>query len=116
MKINTLTICVYNIFYIFSDDNVTVKRYWIGTEMESPKKRQKVLSSTERTCIICSKQTSETYLTKARDDQSIDALVEAVRIRNFDPILTLEEHEYDEKLFYHRYCRSKFTQENTPKV
>lgn len=81
--------------------------------MESPKKRQKVLSSTERTCIICSKQTSETCMTKARDDQSIGALVEAARIRNFHPILTLEEHEYDEKLFYHRDCRSKFTHKKT---
>ena len=81
--------------------------------MESPAKRQKVLSSIERTCIICSKQTSETYLTKARDDQSICTLVDAARIRNFDPILTLEKHEYDEKLFYHRDCRSKFTHKKT---
>ena len=81
--------------------------------MESPAKRQKVLSSIERTCIICSKQTSETRLTKARDDQSICTLVDAVRIRNFDPILTLEKHEYDEKLFYLRDCRSKFTHKKT---
>lgn len=81
--------------------------------MESPKKRQKVLSPIERTCIICSKQTSETYLTKARDVESIGTLVDAARIRNFDPILTLEEDEYDEKLFYHRECRSKFTHKKT---
>lgn len=67
--------------------------------MESPKKNQKVLSSTERTSIICSRQTSETCMTKARDDQFIGALVEAARIRNFNPILTFEEHEYGEKLF-----------------
>lgn len=77
--------------------------------MESPKKRHKVLSPTKRTCIICSKQTSETNLTKARDDESISALVDAARIRNFYPILKLKDHEYDEKLFYHRDCRSKFT-------
>ena len=48
--------------YIFSDDSVTVRR----CSMESPAKRQKVLSSIQRTCIICSKQTSETYLTKGQ--------------------------------------------------
>ena len=72
--------------------------------MESPAKRQKVLSSIERTSIICSKQTSETYLTKSRDDQSICTLVIIARIRN---------SEYDKKLFYHRDCRSKFTHKKT---
>ena len=103
--INNLLINLIN----YSDNSVTVRR----CSMELPVKIQKVLSSIERTCIICSKQTSETYLTKARDDQSICKLVDAARIRNFDPILTLEKHEYDEKLFYHRDCSSKFTQKKT---
>ena len=55
-------------------------------------------------------QTFETYLTKVRDNQSICTLVNAARIRNFDPILTLKKYEYDN---YHRELRSKFTHKKT---
>ena len=52
--------CIYLYLFRWSCDCKKI-RYW----MESPAKRQKVLSSIERACLIYSKQTSETYLTKA---------------------------------------------------
>jgi len=77
--------------------------------MDSPKKKQKMQSLKERACIICSKQTSESELTKPRDDESVGVLLHAANLRNFGPILELKEDEYGEKLFYHRDCRSDFT-------
>ena len=77
--------------------------------MDSPRKRYKIASSKERTCIICSKNSSESELAKPRDEESLNVLLNAARIQNFVPITD----GCDEQLYYHRDCRSNFTHKKT---
>lgn len=65
------------------------------------------------TCIICGIRAPLNELTKPKDPQSIEALQNAARIRNFGDIRNLPENEYDSKLWYHRDCRSSFTHKKT---
>ena len=67
----------------------------------------------EGTCIICAARAPLSELSKPKDSQSIESLLNAARIQHFDALLNLCENEYDSKLWYHRNCRSSFTHKKT---
>ena len=67
----------------------------------------------EKACIICSHHSPISDLIRPKDKQSIITLQKAAEIRMFLPILNLVESEYEEKLYYHRNCRSSFTHKKT---
>ena len=59
------------------------------------------------------KKSSIFILTKPRDVKSCTTLVEAAKVQQYKPILELAVEDYDEKLLYHRSCRSTFTHKKT---
>lgn len=77
--------------------------------MSTLRKPRKRPYSEEKACIICSYNSATSELTKPRDRQSIITLKKAAELRMFDPILNLDESEYEEKLYYHTDCRNMFT-------
>ena len=81
--------------------------------MEPPRKMKKVQAVERKMCIICSKVASRSELSSPRDTDSVQVLLDAAKLQNFTPICDLEEFEYEEKLFYHRECRSTFTHRKT---
>ena len=75
--------------------------------MEVPLKRARREPLLRR--IICAKPSDLSELVQAHDKQSVASLVKAAQIRKFEPITDLVEDDYDNKLIYHRACRSRFT-------
>ena len=78
--------------------------------MEVPHKKAR----TEQVmCIICTKMSPVSEITKPKDANSIETLLEAARIQNYHSIVDMEPSDYDTKLCYHRNCRSTFTLKKT---
>ena len=78
------------------------------TDMPIAQKKARHDSPTD-ICIICNKNTFHVELTRPKDNNSWQTLLDAAKIRNFYPILQYESSSNIPNIGYHRDCRADFT-------
>ena len=79
--------------------------------MAAPK--ETTLNPDTKRCIICTKTSSSSELSKPKDAESRRTLLDAAKLQHFEAIVDLSEEEFEDKLVYHRKCRSNFTHKKT---